>query len=363
MTGGKKETNQQLNIDFISLSEAAKMTGYSLTHMNLLSRSGKLKAMKIGKNWHTTSTWVEDFLEEQNSKKENEKDQRLLMRSEDKDYLETEKAAMRVMEKYELEAGADHEKPEREKENEKAEAVEIEKVNSGMEARAEKKKIMSLKLAFSTVMIMAIALVGVAYKIGQIRNEDRIVEIENFFNEKNISSRIINENEEAGQVMGEEDASGNSQKIGSAQESENFVIDEVSFGAGVILAGSDENKKLEMDNVRSESFLDTKKNEVKMLVSWNTNKPAKTEINYSKNNGTDIRKIEEDSFGYTHAAVISGLEPKTSYVYKIKGSDKWGNTGESDFFGTFTTSKPISVFELITKALDELFGWAFKNQQ
>jgi hypothetical protein len=48
---------------FITLSEAEKITGYAQGHLNFLSRTGKLKAKKIGRNWHTTVEWINEFIE------------------------------------------------------------------------------------------------------------------------------------------------------------------------------------------------------------------------------------------------------------------------------------------------------------
>ena len=47
---------------FISLSEAAKLTGYTPEYLNFRCRKGLLKAEKIGRNWHTTIEWVNEFL-------------------------------------------------------------------------------------------------------------------------------------------------------------------------------------------------------------------------------------------------------------------------------------------------------------
>ena len=46
---------------FISLSKAAKMTGVTPEHLNLLARQGKLHAEKIGRNWFTTKKWLDEY--------------------------------------------------------------------------------------------------------------------------------------------------------------------------------------------------------------------------------------------------------------------------------------------------------------
>ncbi|MFA6918488.1 MAG: helix-turn-helix domain-containing protein, partial [Candidatus Gracilibacteria bacterium] len=52
----------QNDIELIPLAEAAKLTGYTPEYLNLLSRKGKLKAEKIGRNWYTKTEWVNSFL-------------------------------------------------------------------------------------------------------------------------------------------------------------------------------------------------------------------------------------------------------------------------------------------------------------
>ncbi len=47
---------------FISLTEAAALSGLSAGHLRLLAEKGKLKARKIGRNWITTKEAVAEYL-------------------------------------------------------------------------------------------------------------------------------------------------------------------------------------------------------------------------------------------------------------------------------------------------------------
>src|SRR5690349_16705208 len=49
----------------ISLSEAAPFTPYSAEYLGLLARKGKLKAVKISRDWMTTKEIVEEYVKEQ----------------------------------------------------------------------------------------------------------------------------------------------------------------------------------------------------------------------------------------------------------------------------------------------------------
>ena len=47
---------------YISLKEATKYCNYSQDYLKLRARQGKLKAIKIGRNWATTKGWLQDYL-------------------------------------------------------------------------------------------------------------------------------------------------------------------------------------------------------------------------------------------------------------------------------------------------------------
>ena len=45
----------------ISLTQAEEITGYAEDYLSWLARRGKLKAVKIGRNWLTTRAAVENY--------------------------------------------------------------------------------------------------------------------------------------------------------------------------------------------------------------------------------------------------------------------------------------------------------------
>ncbi|HDH07801.1 MAG TPA: hypothetical protein ENG89_02175, partial [Candidatus Moranbacteria bacterium] len=56
----EKENKKELN--FIPLAEAARLSGYTPEHLNLLCRTKRIKAEKIGRNWFTTEEWLDEFI-------------------------------------------------------------------------------------------------------------------------------------------------------------------------------------------------------------------------------------------------------------------------------------------------------------
>jgi len=47
---------------YISLAETSKYCNYSQEYLSLRARQGKLKAIKIGRNWVTKKEWLRDYL-------------------------------------------------------------------------------------------------------------------------------------------------------------------------------------------------------------------------------------------------------------------------------------------------------------
>jgi len=53
---------EQSGKNYISLKEAEKITGYSANYLGLRARQGKLKAIKIGRDWFTKKEWLEEYI-------------------------------------------------------------------------------------------------------------------------------------------------------------------------------------------------------------------------------------------------------------------------------------------------------------
>ena len=148
----------------------------------------------------------------------------------------------------------------------------------------------------------------------------------------------------------------------AAMKSENYKIGQIKFGGDAIfLSGSDENVPLEIYDARSETVSSKNGKEHKLMIVWKTNKLAVSKVEYSESSGQNPKIAGRDGYGFDHSVILSDLEPATAYVYKIKAKDRWGNETVSDYFGAYTGKKADSVFELVVKAVNEVFGWAMKK--
>jgi len=58
---------------YISLREASGCCSHSQDYLKLRARQGKLKAVKIGRNWVTTKEWLSEYLRQGRSQWSNKK--------------------------------------------------------------------------------------------------------------------------------------------------------------------------------------------------------------------------------------------------------------------------------------------------
>jgi hypothetical protein len=145
--------------------------------------------------------------------------------------------------------------------------------------------------------------------------------------------------------------------------SENFKAGEIVIGGEIqFLVDEDETGPLVIENIRGEAFTEKNKQEVKLVVTWTTNKLAQAAVRYSKGIGQAERSIEEDDFSYNHSLIISSLDPASTYLYVIDAADRYGNQIQSEPHAVFTGARTVSLFDLIAGAIGEVFGWAVTNK-
>ena len=51
--------------DLVSINQAAKLTPYSAEYLGLLARKGKIKAVKISRDWLTTHSAIREYVQKQ----------------------------------------------------------------------------------------------------------------------------------------------------------------------------------------------------------------------------------------------------------------------------------------------------------
>lgn len=143
--------------------------------------------------------------------------------------------------------------------------------------------------------------------------------------------------------------------------SENYRVTQVKFGGNVVIEnGRSRDAKLEIFQVKSENIISQEDEEPRILISWKTNKEAISTVSYAKSDGTGAVNISEGAYGYDHTILLKNMEFSTIYTYKIEVKDKWGNKADTEYFSAYTGDKSESIFDLITNAVEDVFGWAMK---
>jgi hypothetical protein len=339
---------------FISLSQAAKISGYTAEHLNLLCRKKILQSQKVGRNWHTTQEWLSDFLA---TDSRNAHKRKLKQEKADKTFFK-KKFSIPVR------SAKKHPAEENFPETEKAFFSKPVAIFSKTKITFNKNKFLWLNL---TARFASLILVGLLFFAGapvvhyvwnnyEFIGQKLPVEIsQDSFLFSNEPGKI--EVAQAGKVAGEEAASAS----GSIAASENFRMREISFG-GVLLASAEgENLPLEISDMKTKTFVSKDGQESQALISWQTNKEAVSEITYGRIDSQAQKTMQEESFGFNHAVALAKLDMGATYVFEVQARDKWDRTVLSDKFSVYTGSKIISVFDLIVKAINETFGWAMKN--
>jgi hypothetical protein len=150
---------------------------------------------------------------------------------------------------------------------------------------------------------------------------------------------------------------------GTNYQSENFRVGDIAIGGEAeFLLTEDAPESLEISAIRGEAFNEKNKQEVKLVLSWKTNKLAKSEIMYSKGVGQTEKTVSEDDYALNHSLIISGLDQASTYIYTIASQDRFGNKITSDPYAVYTGSRTVSLFDLIANAVGDVFGWAINKK-
>jgi len=117
-----------------------------------------------------------------------------------------------------------------------------------------------------------------------------------------------------------------------------------------------------IDNISTESsnIGSGQNDKSKINVGFSTDEAAKCFIEYGEGiSGTSYsgRTTDEDTHSTSHLAVVSDLKPQAPYHLRINCSDKAGNKTTSSDQTVISGEITASVFSIIIKTLNNLFGW------
>jgi hypothetical protein len=351
----KKESgNKKAKSYLMPLSEASKITGYTIEHLNLLCRKKVLRGMKVGRNWHVTQEWLNEFL--------------FLPKSgnQEKEYKRRKKKKVAFVPEPEIQSvfGTDQiqtqETFDKYQNEENISETEIQAGSSSVESEGRKYNwSRSVAVSLSTLFISLFLFFGISFW--------KYLDTQNKLAERGIPTYLSEDTflftEKPGVVQGEETVSSDSATLptGSVSSSENYKVEQISFGGANITLANMDNEPLDIYDIKSETFNSKDGKQAQLLISWKTSKLSISEISYSKEGSENIKTLQEKYYGFNHNAVLAKLDMASTYNYEVKTKDRWGKEISSEKFRAYTGSKIISVFDLIVKAMGDTFGWAVKK--
>ncbi|MGI6103727.1 MAG: hypothetical protein ACOYB5_00200 [Patescibacteria group bacterium] len=112
---------------------------------------------------------------------------------------------------------------------------------------------------------------------------------------------------------------------------------------------TEEDKTLKISNVQNENHLQPQ-NKVQTIISWKTNFPATTVLEYSEGTNGERKKIViSDKKTIKHAAVLTTLKAGTVYYFKVISEDENGNLAVSKDYSLRTPIPKDTVLQQIAK--------------
>ena len=107
-----------------------------------------------------------------------------------------------------------------------------------------------------------------------------------------------------------------------------------------------------------------KESNVQTIISWLTNELASGKVFYQKGvggeEGTWEQVYYDPAFTNKHVAVITKFSPGTVYRFKLESTDSGGNISNSKIFTVLTPRQKETVFQVIMKNFEDVFGWTNK---
>lgn len=101
------------------------------------------------------------------------------------------------------------------------------------------------------------------------------------------------------------------------------------------------------------------KGEVQLIVSWNTDEPSTSQVEFGEGTGTTYsQQTQEDkNLTFNHVVIISGLTPRKVYHLRAISKDSNGNPGRSIDTATIAPKVTDDALNLVLQNLRETFGF------
>ena len=129
-------------------------------------------------------------------------------------------------------------------------------------------------------------------------------------------------------------------------------------------ATGDDNLPPTIYQVQTESALSAgKESNVQTVISWMTDEPSTGQVLYQKgvgvvDDGAWEKTPMDTNYSKKHIAVLTKFEPGQIYQFKLQSVDSNNNVGVSKIYTILAPKQKESVFQVIMKSFEDIFGWA-----
>lgn len=111
----------------------------------------------------------------------------------------------------------------------------------------------------------------------------------------------------------------------------------------------------------SNAFIPNRQNQLQTIISWKTDEPANSQVFYEEGLGTADKLANvvgsKDEYVLQHTVIIPNFKPGTVYRFQVISTDQAGNMGQTPVRTVVTPSTKESVFEVIVKNFEDVFGF------
>ena len=118
--------------------------------------------------------------------------------------------------------------------------------------------------------------------------------------------------------------------------------------------------------VQTKSAISPGKNtKVQTIITWATNELSTSRVYFQEGIARADQELsdqteQENSYTKRHVVVITKFDPGKVYSFRVESIDSGGNTAISKIYTILTPRQQESVFQVIMKNLEEIFGWVGK---
>src|SRR3989344_4232179 len=90
-------------------------------------------------------------------------------------------------------------------------------------------------------------------------------------------------------------------------QSESYKIGDIAIGGEAeFLLTEDSPEPMAISGIRGEAFAEKNSADMKLILTWKTNKLSKAQVRYSKGVGQTAKMVDEEDYSFSHSIVVGG---------------------------------------------------------